>query len=370
MKIYLLAGEASGDLHGAKLIQELKNQYPEAVFKGWGGDLMEKAGMQLDLHYRGIAFIGFTQVLANLRKIFRLFKQCEAAILEFQPDLVILIDYPGFNLRMLPKIKKHGIPIVYYISPQVWAWKAGRVKQIKAHVDLMLCIIPFEQDWYKHHGVEAHYVGNPLLDQLAQYPFAIDFREKNQLTDKPIIALLPGSRLQEIAYILPEILKSALNFPEYQIVLAAAPSREISTYQKIIEGHDVKIVFGQTYDLLKNAHAALVASGTATLETALIGCPQVVVYKGTALSFMIGKLMAKVKYVSMVNLILNRLLVKEFLQSDCNARAISPELDRVLHQESYRAEIIAGYDELKTKIGSTGASKKAADLITNFLKSL
>lgn len=370
MKIYLIAGEASGDMHASRLIRELKKLHPTAEFRAWGGDLMAAEGAVLVKHYRELAFMGFAEVIRNLPAILGNMRLCKQDIRTFQPDLVVFVDYPGFNLRIAPYVKSLGIKTAYYISPQLWAWKAGRVKLIRQYIDRMLCILPFEEAWFAQHGVQATYVGHPLLDALAEYPYNPDFRAANSLDARPIIALLPGSRKQEISIKLPIMLEAAVQFPDHQIIVAAAPGQEDSFYQEVAAGKPMKTTRGQTYDLLRNAQAAMVTSGTATLETALIGCPELVAYKGSALSYAIGRRLVKVKYISLVNLILDRLLVREYIQADCNPSALAAETHKLLTDTGYRNKIEAGYHDLRGQLGGTGASQRAAEQLSFFLKAL
>jgi len=370
MKIYLIAGEASGDLHASKLIRELKKLHPNAEFRAWGGDLMAAAGAQIIKHYRELAFMGFAEVLRNLPAILGNMRFCKDDILAFKPDLVVFVDYPGFNLRIAPFVKSLGIKTAYYISPQLWAWKEGRVKLIRQYIDLMICILPFETNWYAQHGIKAYYVGHPLLDALAEHPFDSHFRATHQLDERPILALLPGSRKQEIRLKLPIMLEAASHFSDHQILVAAAPGQEDAFYTEIAAGKAMTAIGNKTYDLLRNAEAAMVTSGTATLETALLMCPELVAYKGSSISYAIGRRLVKVKYISLVNLILDRLLVKEFIQVDCNAAKLALETGELIHNEGYRQHLKEGYAELREKLGGPGASSRAAELISNFLKAL
>jgi lipid-A-disaccharide synthase len=370
MKIYLLAGEASGDLHAAKLIRELKKLHPDAEFRAWGGDLMAAADATIVKHYRELAFMGFAEVLRNLPAILGNLRFCKDDIRQFQPDLVVFVDYPGFNLRMAPFVKSLGIKTAYYISPQLWAWKEGRVKIIRQHIDLMLCILPFEADWYAERGVKAHYVGHPLLDAMAEHPFDPQFRTTHQLDERPIIALLPGSRKQEIRLKLPIMLEAASRFPAHQILVAAAPGQEAAFYQEVAAGKAMKTISNKTYDLLRNAEAAMVTSGTATLETALLNCPELVAYKGSPISYAIGRRLVKVKYISLVNLILDKVLVKELIQKDCNPAVLALEMEQLLYNQTHRKQLQSGYQALREKLGGAGASARAAALLSNFLKTL
>jgi lipid-A-disaccharide synthase len=370
MKIYLIAGEASGDLHAAKLIRELKELHPDAEFRAWGGDLMAAEGAIIVKHYRELAFMGFAEVLRNLPAILGNMRLCKDDILAYKPDLVVFVDYPGFNLRIAPFVKSLAIKTAYYISPQLWAWKEGRVNIIRQHIDLMICILPFEADWYAQRGVKAHYVGHPLLDAMAEHPFDTEFRATHKLDERPILALLPGSRKQEIRLKLPIMLEAASRFPEHQILVAAAPGQEAAFYQEVAAGKAMKTINNKTYDLLRNAQAAMVTSGTATLETALLNCPELVAYKGSAISYAIGRRLVKVKYISLVNLILDKLLVKELIQSECNPSALAQEIDQLLHNQPYRNQLQAGYKALRDRLGGPGASARAASLLSNFLKAL
>ncbi len=368
MKIYIIAGEASGDLHASNLVKALLALNTRYEIRGWGGDMMSAAGVNVVKHFRELAFMGFTEVIMNLRTILNNLESCKADIAAWKPDLVILVDYPGFNLRIAPFAKKIGIPVVYYISPQLWAWKEGRVKIIRESVDKMLCILPFEKAWYKERGVEAAYVGHPLLDALEEYPFRPDFSASNKLDERPIIALLPGSRKQEIKIKLPIMLEATKEWrTDYQLVIAAAPGQSSSFYEPFLKSYGALMVQGQTYDLLKNAQFAIVTSGTATLETALIGTPELVVYKGNSISYQIGKRLVKVKYISLVNLILDQPLLAELIQNDCNPEQVHAELLK-LKQPKRLTEIRAGYEKLKSILGNAGASARAANEIETFMR--
>ncbi|MBN2486972.1 MAG: lipid-A-disaccharide synthase [Bacteroidales bacterium] len=373
MKYYLIAGEASGDLHGGNLISQLKIADKNAVFRGFGGEKMEAAGMQLTVHYRQMAFMGAFEVLANLRKINSNFVTCRKDILEFKPDAVILIDYAGFNLRMARFAKENNIKTLFYISPKVWAWNKSRIKKIKAYIDQLYLILPFEKEFYSRYGYNSTvYVGNPLTDAIDTFRngeqiSANEFRQQNGLNSRPVIALLAGSRKQEIIRLLPEMLKVSARFPECQFVVAGAPSVPDSLYDKIIKGTGVKIVYNQTYQLLSHAHAAIVASGTATLETALFNVPQVVVYKFNTVSFLMFRPFIWVKYFSLVNIIMNKPVVKEILQFGI-ARKAHKELGRILNDSVYYQQMKAGYASLAEFIGSPGSSERAAKHIIEFLQ--
>ncbi len=366
MKYYLVAGEASGDLHGANLMKALKAQDAEAEFRFFGGDLMKAEGGTLVKHYADMGFMGFIEVVANLRTIFKNLKFCKDDIAAWQPDVLVLIDFPGFNLRIAEFAKESGLLVCYYISPKVWAWNQKRVLKIKRVVDHMLCILPFEVDFYKKWGMEVDYIGNPLLDAVTAFKPDENFRAKNNLEGKKIVALLPGSRKQEISRLLPEMTGLADKFPDHQFVIAGAPTFSQDYYTQFFGEKSAPVVFNSTYDLLRNADAAVVASGTATLETALFNVPQVVVYRGHPISINIARLVIKVKFISLVNLIMDRLLVKELIQQDCTLQNIANELDNLLNNKTYRSQMLVGYDELDIKLGTPGASGKAAALIFKY----
>jgi lipid-A-disaccharide synthase len=367
-RLYIIAGEASGDLHGANLVKALKKLQPDLDVQGWGGDLMQEAGVRITKHYRELAFMGFAEVVANLRTISKNFKRSKADIAEFAPDAVILIDYPGFNLRMAPFIKSLGIPIHYYISPQVWAWKESRVKQIKTYVDHLYCILPFEHAFFAKHNFAVEFVGHPLLDVVAARSedpeFESKFRAKNNLDDRPIIALVPGSRAQEINRILPVMCSVIRSFPQFQFVVAGAPSTAEEVYSTI--NPKLKVVCRQTYDLFHVATAGLVTSGTATLEAALHGMPQVVCYKGGTLSYLIAKRLIKVKYISLVNLIMDDEIVTELIQNELNTSRLNEELKKLLNP-THRSQVGMDYANLETKLGGPGASSRTATLIIKSL---
>lgn len=371
MKYYLIAGEASGDLHGAYLIKALAKVDPKADFRCWGGDLMAAAGADLQKHYRELAFMGFVEVLLNIRTILGNFKACKADVLNYQPDVLILVDYPGFNLRMAKWAKQQGIKVFYYISPQIWAWHSSRVHQIKANVDEMYVILPFEKDFYAKYGMQVNYVGHPLLDVIQDHKPEPDFRQKNQLSDQPIIALLPGSRKQEISRMLSVLLATTDHFPEYQFVVAGAPSQDrdyyLSLFAALGREDSVKLVEGQTYTLLQNAEAALVTSGTATLETALLECPQIVCYRGSSISYAIAKRVINVKYISLVNLIMDKELVLELIQGEFNEERTTQALAHLL-LPTEKARITKGYQLLKTKLGDGGAAERCAKLMVEHLE--
>lgn len=367
MKYYIIAGEASGDLHGSHLIGEIKKKDRDAAIRCWGGDKMQAAGGDLVKHYRYLAFMGFVEVLLNLRTIFRNLRFCKEDITLYQPDVLILIDYPGFNLRMARWAKQQGLKVIYYISPQVWAWKENRVRMMKKCIDKMLVILPFEKDYYKNKwNWEVDYVGHPLVEVVEKQQ-SQPLQEK--LSEKPVVALLPGSRRQEIIKKLPVMLEVSRAFPQHQFIVAKAPGADDSLYASLLKNYpDVSFVTGQTYELLQQAKAALVTSGTATLETALFGVPEAVCYKASFLSYQIGKRVVKIKFISLVNLIMNKLVVKEFIQHDFNTANLQKELQELLSNESRIYALQEDYAALKTLLSRGGhASEKAASLIVDFL---
>jgi len=366
MKYYLVAGEASGDLHGANLIKALKERDRQAAFRYFGGDLMQTEGGTLVKHYADMAFMGFIEVVLNLNAILQNLKSCKHDIAAWQPDVLILIDFPGFNLKIAEFAKKNNILVCYYISPKVWAWNQKRVLKIKRIVDHLFCILPFEVDFYKEWGMKVDYVGNPLLDAVAAFKPDENFAINHRLPAKKIIALLPGSRRQEISRLLPEMIAIIEKFPNHQFVVAGAPTFTADYYKQFIYEHNIPVVFNATYDLLNNAEAAIVASGTATLETALFNVPQVVVYKGHPISIGIARMVVKIKFISLVNLIMNRLVVKELIQADCSSTKIAAELNAIINNKAHRQKMLAGYDELDVKMGKPGASGKTADLIIKY----
>lgn len=366
MKYYIIAGEASGDLHGANLLRELAIRDKDADFRCWGGELMQAQNAVLVKHYRDLAFMGFSEVVRNLPTILKNISFCKNDILAFQPDVLILIDYPGFNLRIAEFAKSKGIRVFYYISPQIWAWKQSRVYKIKESVERMFVILPFEKEFYARFNCSVDFVGHPLLDAIANTsaqaaPLTIN-------TSKPIIALLPGSRKQEVRQSLPIMLSMVSKFPDYEFVIAAAPSLTKEFYEQMISSTSVQIVYNQTYNLLRNAKAALVTSGTATLETALFGVPEVVCYKGSKVSYWIARRLVKVKFISLVNLILDKMVVKELIQDDFNEMRLKQELDLLLHDQLTRSIMQQNYSELVQKLGVSGASANTAELMLNYLK--
>jgi len=369
MKYYIIAGEASGDLHASNLIREIKRRDPNATFRCWGGDLMASQGAVLVKHYRDLAFMGFIEILFSLKTILGNIKFCKKDILEYKPDALILVDYPGFNLRIAEFAHNAGIKVMYYISPQVWAWKQSRVKKIKLFVDRMFVILPFEKDFYKKHNFETDFVGHPLLDAIEQNKFSDEqiFRKENSLNNKPIIAILPGSRKQEISKMLPVMLPVAEHFKEFQFVIAGLSVNTREFYESMIRDSGIKILFDQTYNILQHATAALVTSGTATLETALFEVPEVVCYKGSGMSFWLAKRIVNVKYISLVNLILDREVVKELIQKDFTKENLIQELSALLKDEQKKSHISKDYLELKSMLGGPGASAKTAEIIVSAL---
>lgn len=362
-RIYIIAGEASGDLHGANLLKELyKLDYSISV-RAWGGDRMKNEGATLVKHISELAFMGFIEVILNLSTILKNINFCKKDILEFQPDVLLLIDYPGFNLRIAQWAKKNGIKVHYYISPQVWAWKKSRVKIIKASVDKMYSILPFENDFYKQFDYETQYVGHPLLDEVENFNQVRltkdEFLNKNKLSQVPIISILPGSRKQEIKVKLPIMLDAVKSLKNYQIVIAGAPNQTEKMYEEF-EAQGCKIIFGQTYDLLSNSEAAIVTSGTATLETAILNIPEVVCYKGSWISYFIARSLIKINYISLVNLIMDQQIVRELIQGECNPFKIREELDLLLNDKNYREAMLSNFEIMREKLGGQGASKKVA----------
>ncbi len=358
MRYYIIAGEASGDLHGSNLVKEIRKQDPAAVIRCWGGDLMEAAGATLVKHYRDLAFMGFIEVVKNLPAIMKNLQFCKQDILAWQPDVLVLIDYPGFNLRIAEWAKQQSLRIAYYISPQVWAWKENRVKKIKRTVDKMLVILPFEKPFYKKWQYEAEYVGHPLVEVVEQELLK---PSPPAFSDKPVIALLPGSRQQEILKKLPIMLSVSKHFPDYQFVVAKAPGLDPAFYNAMMQPYNnVSSVTNQTYALLRQAKAALVTSGTATLETALFGVPEVVCYKGSNISYQIGKRLIKVKYISLVNLIMDKPVVKELIQDELTAANLQKELDDLLNNPQRIAQLKSEYHALWQVLSQGGAASANA----------
>ena len=366
MQYYIIAGEASGDLHGSNLIKELRKLDADAKFRCWGGDKMEAAGAILVKHYRDLAFMGFVEVIKNLPAIFRNINLCKKDITAHKPDVLILIDYPGFNLRIAKWAKQQGLKIVYYISPQVWAWKENRVKMMKQCIDKMICILPFEKSFYQTKwNWKVAYVGHPLVEVVESWLLTVD--RGKQLTTK-IVALLPGSRKQEILKKLPIMLEVAKHFPAYQFVVAKAPGLDENFYTGLIAPYsNVSSVVNKTYELLASSKAALVTSGTATLETALFAVPQIICYKGNFISYQIAKRLVKIKYIGLVNLIMDKEVVKELIQADVTVENLKKELDKLLNSKEKQQQLQTDYTALKNLLSQGGhASANAAKCIYNF----
>ena len=373
MKYYIIAGEASGDLHGSNLIKQIKLKDAAANIRCWGGDLMQTAGATLVKHYRSLAFMGFAEVIKNLPTIFKNLSFCKQDILEFKPDVLVLIDYPGFNLRIAKWAKEHNIKIAYYISPQVWAWKASRVKQMKLCIDKMICIIPFEKDYYKTKwNWEVEYVGHPLIEVISQWSLGNSNNkiQNSKFKIQNCIAILPGSRQQEITKKLPIMLDVAKAFPNYQFVVAKAPGLDDSFYEPFLQPYpNVSSISNQTYQLLSTAKAAIVTSGTATLETALFGVPEVVCYKTSNISYAIGKRLVKIKFIALVNLIMDKLVVKELIQDELTTRNLIAALNDLLNNEVKKTQLQQDYKQLWDTLAAGGnASEKAAKLIIDLIK--
>jgi lipid-A-disaccharide synthase len=370
MRYYIIAGEASGDLHASNLIKALKIIDPEAQFRCWGGDLMLAEGAELVKHYRSLAFMGFTEVFLNLRTILGNLSFCRKDILDYKPDVVILVDYPGFNLRVAKFAYAAGFRVFYYISPQVWAWKQSRVHTIKKYVHRMFVILPFEKEFYARFGVEVDFVGHPLHDAIAgdvMTASSSEFRSSNNLNEKPVLALLPGSRKQEIERVLPVMLSVIPDFENEQFVIACVSAVGQGFYDKMVENSKVSLVFDKTRELLHYSEAALVTSGTATLETAMIGIPEVVCYKGGQISYLIAKQLIKVPFISLVNLIAGRQVVEELIQGNLNRKSLGLALARILPGGTNRARILSDYEELNKLLGSERASEKTARLMFSYL---
>jgi lipid-A-disaccharide synthase len=370
MKYYIIAGEASGDLHGSNLMKALYKEDASAEIRFWGGDLMQNVGGTLVKHYRELAFMGFAEVILNLKTILNNIKFCKNDIQNFNPDVIIFIDYPGFNMRIAKWAKQKGIKTHYYIAPQIWAWKENRIKEIKRDFDRLFVILPFEKDFFevKHH-FPVDFVGHPLIDAIhnREKTDESSFRKNNNLDEKPVIAILPGSRKQEITKMLSVMLSIADDFSDYQFVIAGAPSQEYHFYEQFLTNKNVKFISNKTYDLLSISYAALVTSGTATLETALFKVPEVVCYKGSWASYQIAKRIITLKYISLVNLIMDEEVVTELIQEKFNTKNLKRELSKLLN-DTYRKSLLAKYNVLETKLGGIGASEKTAKLILKELK--
>lgn len=371
MKYYIIAGEPSGDLHASNLMREIKIIDKDAKFRFWGGDLMAKQGGEMVAHYKDTAFMGVFQVVMNLSSIFKNLKKCREDIVAYSPDVVILVDYPGFNMRIAKFAKNAGFKTYYYIAPKIWAWNQGRVHKIKKYIDKVFTILPFETDFYAKYDVPVVYSGNPTLDALSarenQDETIENFRKRTNLDEKPIISLLAGSREEELERLLPEMLNVVQFFPEYQFVIAGAPSFTIENYKKYIDNNpQVKVLFDEAYSLLTHSYASLVTSGTATLEAGLLNSPQVVCYKmwgGRFASFLAKKIIIKVPFVSLVNLIMGREVVKELFQEELTQETLRNELDKICNDAEYRSKMLQNYDELRKIMGEPGSSKKTAQLM-------
>jgi lipid-A-disaccharide synthase len=364
MKYYIIAGEASGDLHGSNLIKGLKEADPDAQFRVWGGDLMQAQGAHLVSHYKETAVMGFVEVLYSIRKIFSNLNHCKKDILEYNPDIVILIDYPGFNFRIAKFAKENNLTVFYYISPKVWAWKEGRIKKLKQYTDRLFIIFPFEIEYFRKRGINAVYKGNPLIDAITEHPSSSEtpeqFRDDIKIDNRPIIGLLPGSRMMEIKYLLPRMVKVAEKFPEFNFLLATAPSIPDEVYHEYIKETEIKLLKSRAYSIMKNAQVTILSSGTASLEAALLGSPQIVCYGGNEISYQIAKRLVKVKYVSLVNLILNKKVVKELLQHDCTPENIEKELLSLM-QSPRLSKIKKEYEKIWKILGGKGASLRVAE---------
>ena len=368
MKYYIIAGERSGDLHASNLIRQLKKQDPEAVVRCWGGEMMQEAGGELVQHYRNMAVMGFAEAAASIFKMAGYLRQAKRDIGQFKPEVLILVDFSGFNLRVAKYAKARGLKVFYYISPKIWAWNQGRVHTIKRLVDRMFVIMPFEQDFYRQFDYETDYVGNPVADSVRDHVVDQDFLRRNKLQTKPIIAILPGSRRQEIENILYVMLSIIPSFRDYQFVVAAVSSFSRDYYEQFNRDPNIKIVYDQTYDLLAHAKAALVTSGTATLETALFRVPQVVCYKTSFISYLIGRMVIKVPYISLVNLIADKPVVRELIQGEFTALNLIAELKRILFDKKYIQDQLASYTLIQQKLGDTNTAEKAASLMIGYLR--
>ena len=368
MKYFIIAGERSGDLHGSNLIKAIISADNQAEIKAWGGDYMQEAGAEIKKHYRDLAFMGFLEVLKNLPKILGFIGECKKTIGEFKPDAIILIDYAGFNMRIAKWAKKNGYKVFYYISPKVWAWNQSRAWSLKKNLDRLFVIFPFEVAFFKKYNFEVEFVGNPLFDAISTFKPASDFLKRNELSDKKIIALLPGSRKQEVEKMLNLMVATQNKFPDYQYVIAGVGNLPLSFYEPFLN-ENIKLIIDQTYDLLSHSAAALVTSGTATLETALLGVPQVVCYKTSGFSYNIAKWVIKVPYISLVNLVAQKEVVKELIQDDLTIENVSNELDKIINNQSFRNQQMLDYKQVKESLGEVGASEKTGRRIVEILNS-
>ncbi len=371
MKYYVIAGEASGDLHGSNLMKAIRVNDAQAEFRCWGGDLMQEQGGELVKHYRSLAFMGFIEVIANLRTIIKNIKFCKQDILAWNPDAMIFIDYPGFNLRIAEFARAQGIKTIYYISPQIWAWKESRIHKIKRDIDKMMVILPFEKDFYHKWDMEVDFVGHPLLDEIGTRKWIDEsWKKKHGIPEnKKLIALLPGSRKQEIDTMLPIMIEATEGMDDYHFLLAMAPSQGLEAYTSHLNNRsNITHIQGETYAILSASSGALVTSGTATLETAIFGVPEVVCYKANKVSYWIARQLIKVKFISLVNLVMDREIVKELIQADLSPKQVKSELLKILEMDE-REKMLASFEELKLKLGGEGASSNAADVIDKLLAS-
>lgn len=368
MKYYLIAGERSGDLHAGNLVKAIKKRDPSATFRGFGGEYMEQAGVELAVHYRDMAFMGLAELLTNINKIKKYIRFCKDDITAHKPDVIVLIDYGGFNLQIARFGKKSGIKVFYYIPPKYWAWYQNRALWLKPHVDRLFVILPFEKEFFKKFNWDSDYVGNPVLDAVKSHHPDKEFLTRNGLQgDDRFIAFLPGSRKQELKTILPLMANVARNFPDRQFAVAAVNNLDKSLYVGISSLKNVKLIFEDTYNILQNASAAIVTSGTATLETALFKVPQIVVYKANVISYWLAKFLIKVQFISLVNLIAGKEVVKEMIQSEANPESITVELKQILNNSIYRQGILDGYDQIIKILDTGSASENAATLMTQAL---
>jgi lipid-A-disaccharide synthase len=368
VRFYIIAGERSGDLHGSNLVKYLSAEFELAEFRGVGGKRMQKENVVLAKHSAELSFMGFWEVLRNIRKVYNAFRFLRRDIRQFRPDALILIDFPGFNLRIAKWAAKKGLRVIYYITPQVWAWKADRVYDLDAASDQLITILPFEPQFFLDYGVDVHNVNHPIVEEIHREKEIPPDKKTAAISDKPVIALLPGSRKQEVKHTLSTMSETAKYFPDYQFVVAGVSEISKDYYERFISTDWVKIVYDKTYDLLKMAHAAIVTSGTATLETALFGIPQVVCYRGNRFSFYLAKRLVDVPHISLVNLILNQELVTELIQDDLTANNLKDELKKILPGGKYRQAILDGYEEMTGILGTGSGSKQAAGIIKDFLK--
>lgn len=377
MRYFIIAGEASGDLHGSNLIKGIREMDKEAQIRCWGGDLMKEAGAELIRHYKEGAIMGFVEVVANLGKLAKNLQDCKNDIVKYNPDAVILIDYPGFNFRIAKFAKERGMRVFYYIAPKVWAWKEKRVHKLKKYVDRLFIIFPFEIEYFKKWGIDAIYRGNPLLDSVDNHSSSEESKEAFEQrcgigSAEKTVALLAGSRRSEIKYLLPRMMQVAGRYPEYRFLMACAPSMEREFYEGIIGNKcsNIKLLFGETYSILRHSDAAIISSGTASLEAALIGVPQVVCYGGNEISYQIARSVVKLKYISLANLIMDKGLFKELIQHDCTTQKISAELDNLLGNSAYREKMLADYRDVRNILGGKGASAKVASAMIEELEKM